>query len=163
MSQYMYVCPAFCLPANCLVISYEHFPLLLWSYHFFKQFLIHMSNIWMYVLSHSCLSSWLAEPSILAKTLTLDITCELLNVIFFTPAMHIGSIDFNHFVPLSLTLTFPGGHKVSGKQKHLVFIFMQSFQLIRMKFDIALKQFKLNILMLLLSEIIKQGKYLLFY
>ena len=31
------------------------------------------------------------------------------------PAMLIGAIDFYHFIQLSLTLTLPGGHKVSAK------------------------------------------------
>ena len=30
--------------------------------------------------------------------------------------MLIGTIDFYHFIPLWLTLTFAGGHKVSAKQ-----------------------------------------------
>ena len=34
---------------------------------------------------------------------------------FFTPGMLIGTLDFYHFTPLSLTLTFTGGHKVSTK------------------------------------------------
>ena len=32
------------------------------------------------------------------------------------PAMLIGTIDFYHFIPLLLTLTLPGGNKVSTKQ-----------------------------------------------
>ena len=35
------------------------------------------------------------------------------------PARLIGTIDFYHFIPLSLTLTLPGGHKVSAKQNLL--------------------------------------------
>ena len=34
----------------------------------------------------------------------------------FIPAILIGTIDFYHFILLSLTLTLPGGHKVSAKQ-----------------------------------------------
>ena len=37
-----------------------------------------------------------------------------------TPAMLIGNIDLYHFIPLSLTLTFPGGHKVRGALPSLV-------------------------------------------
>ena len=33
--------------------------------------------------------------------------------------MLIGNIDFYHFIPLSLTLTLLGGHKVSAKQNLL--------------------------------------------
>ena len=35
------------------------------------------------------------------------------------PVMLIGAIDFYHFILLSLTLVFPGGHKVSAKQNIL--------------------------------------------
>ena len=31
-----------------------------------------------------------------------------------------GTIDFYHFIPLSLTLSVPGGHKVNAKQNLLV-------------------------------------------
>ena len=58
-----------------------------------------------------------------------------------------GSIDFCHFVPLSLTLTFLWGHKVSTKQN------LHTFQLIRMKFEVAMKQLKLNILRLLFDKV----------
>ena len=30
--------------------------------------------------------------------------------------MLVGTIDFYHYIPLSLTLTLPGGHKVNAKQ-----------------------------------------------
>ena len=36
--------------------------------------------------------------------------------IFVTPAMLIGTIDFCHAILLSLTLTLPGGHKVSANK-----------------------------------------------
>ena len=51
--------------------------------------------------------------------LTLDITCKLFNQFFFIAAMLIGTIDFYHFVPLSLILILPGGHKVNAKQNLL--------------------------------------------
>ena len=34
----------------------------------------------------------------------------------FIPAMPIGTIDFYHFIALSLPLTLPGGHKFNAKQ-----------------------------------------------
>ena len=37
----------------------------------------------------------------------------------FIPAMLIVTIDFYHFIPLSLTLTSPTCHKVSAKQNLL--------------------------------------------
>ena len=39
--------------------------------------------------------------------------------IFFIPAMLIGTISLYHFIPLSLTLALPGGHKVSTKHNLL--------------------------------------------
>ena len=38
----------------------------------------------------------------------------------FIPAMLIDTIDFCHPIPLSLTLTMAGGHKVIAKQSLLV-------------------------------------------
>ena len=42
--------------------------------------------------------------------------------------MLIDTIDFHHFIPLLLTLTLSGGHKVSAKAKPLGFIFSHTFQ-----------------------------------
>ena len=55
------------------------------------------------------------RPSCVAKTLTLDITRELLHHFFFIPAMLIGTIHFNYFISFSLTLTLLRGHMVSAK------------------------------------------------
>ena len=55
----------------------------------------------------------------------------------YLPVPCICTIDFCHFIPLSPTLTVAGGHEV---------IFSHTFQLIRMKFDVAVKQTKLHIL-----------------
>ena len=63
----------------------------------------------------------------------------------FIPAMLLGAIDFYHCMLLSLTLTLPGGHKVSTKPKPAVFVFSHTFHFIRMKFNLVVKQFKLNI------------------
>ena len=38
---------------------------------------------------------------------------------FFIPAMLSSTIDLYHFLPLVMTLTWPGGHKVSAKQNLL--------------------------------------------
>ena len=72
----------------------------------------------------------------------------------FIPTMLVGTIDFYHCIPLSLTLTWPRGHKVSTNQ-NLGFIFFAHFSLIRMKFDVVMKQFKLNILRLLSNDWLK--------
>ena len=67
-------------------------------------------------------------------------------------AMLIGTIDVYHFIPLSVTLALAEGYKGSAKQP-LGFIFLHAFQLVWMKFDIVLKHFKSNILIVLLSDI----------
>ena len=54
---------------------------------------------------------------------------------FFIPAIFIGTVDFYHFIP--------GGHKVSEKQKQLAYF--SRIYLIRMKFDVVMEEFKLNI------------------
>ena len=62
-----------------------------------------------------------------------------------------GTIDFYCFIPLSLTVTLAGRHKVSAKQNLLASFIHTLFKLIRMKFDMVLEQFKLNILILVLT------------
>ena len=66
---------------------------------------------------------------------------------FFIPAILIGTIDFYHFMSFSLTLTLLGGRKA----KPIGFIFSNTFRLIRVKFDVVMKQFKLNIWRLLIA------------
>ena len=51
------------------------------------------------------------RPSCVANSFTLGITGKLFNC-FFHPALFIGTVDFYQFIPLSLTLTMSGGHKV---------------------------------------------------
>ena len=72
--------------------------------------------------------------------------------IFFTPAMLIGITDIYHFILFSLTLTLLGCHKISVKQTYWLHI-SHTLHLIRMKFGVVVKQFKLNKLRLLLSKI----------
>ena len=86
-----------------------------------------------------------------AKTLTLDITRKLFYHFFFIPAMSIGNIDFYYFIPLSQTLTMPGGGKVSVKQNLLASFSCTLF--IWSQWNLLLKQFKLNFLRLLLRKI----------
>ena len=78
----------------------------------------------------------------------------------FIPAMLIGTMNFYSFTPHSVTLTLPGGHKVSAKKaKPIRFIFSHAFEVIRMKFNMGLKWFKLNILMLFLILLLdEKGK-----
>ena len=72
---------------------------------------------------------------------------------FFIPAIHIGTIDFYHFISTFTDLGHCCRSQGQCKAKPLGFIFSHTFQLIRRKFDILLKQFKLKILMLFMSEI----------
>ena len=62
--------------------------------------------------------------------------------------MFIGTISFCHFIPLSVTLTLAGDHKVIVKQNLL------AFQLIKMKFDKVLKHPILDLKL----DFVKQGK-----
>ena len=71
--------------------------------------------------------------------------------IFFISALLIANRNFYHFMSLSVILTLAEGHKVSTKQKPVGFIFPHMFQLNAMKIDLVMKQFKPNILRLLLS------------
>ena len=52
----------------------------------------------------------------------------------------------------AVTMTLAGGHKVTTKQP-VGFKFLHSFQLNGMKFDMFMKQFKVNVLKLLSSDI----------
>ena len=117
-------------------------------------FLIYMSNIWIDVVSRvrpsiqpdGC-------PSYMAKHLMLDITYKLFNqVLSCLPCLQapLTSTIYCHFSVLDLSWASQGQRKA----KPLGFIFFYTFQFIRMKFDVDMKQFKLNILRLLLSKII---------
>ena len=85
----------------------------------------------------------------------------------FRPALLIpvtGTIDFYHFSPFSLTLTLLCSHKIRQKEKPVGLIFSLTFHLVRMEFDVMIKQFKLNIMRLFLSEIYwKKGMNCCFY
>ena len=82
------------------------------------QVTIHRSNIWIGVMSRVRQVSRLSvRPSILRdKNLNAGYYKQTFQPPFFTPVMFIGTIDFHHFIPLSLTSTLTGGHKVSAIQ-----------------------------------------------
>ena len=64
-----------------------------------------------------CLCGW---PAVLrGKSFSVGQYRQAVQPNFFLPAMLIGTIDFKHFVLLSLTLTLPGGLKVSAMQNLL--------------------------------------------
>ena len=101
-----------------------------------------MSNIWICVVNRvgSASRPLSFRQSWVGKTLTLDTACTFFRLIL-------------HFIPLPVTSTLVWGHKVNSKQKPVDFIFLHSFQLSGMMFIEAVKQFKMNILILPLSEI----------
>ena len=67
------------------------------------------------------------------------------------PTMLTGTIDFDHFISLSVTLTLAVGQNVSTNLS--ASFSYKLFYLTRMKFNMVMNQFKLNILQLLVSEI----------
>ena len=71
---------------------------------FVHRVLIHMSIIWIYVMSCVQLFGW---PSCMEKNFDIGFYLQTFQPIFFIPTMLIGTIDFYHFMPLSLTLTLP--------------------------------------------------------
>ena len=92
--------------------------------------LICMGIVWIYVVNCVWLAGWLAgwltsHPSCMAQTFNVRRYMQTLRPNFFLPAMLIRAIDFYHLIPLWLTLTLPGSHKVSAKQK--IFIFLHIF------------------------------------
>ena len=60
--------------------------------------------------------------------------------------MLIGAIDFNYFILLSVTLTLLEGHKVSRDQNRLGSFSDTVVNMITMKYDMVLEQFKLNLI-----------------
>ena len=105
-----------------------------------------MSIIHMDLCNELCLAGWLAGwLSRVPKTLSLDITRNLFNQFF----SYVPSLYYKHqFIPLSLDLAWES----QGQCKSKSLIFSHTFPLIRIKFDLVLKQFKLNIVILFLSE-----------
>ena len=65
------------------------------------------------------------------------------------PAVLVGTYDLNSDTQLSVTSTVAGGHRGQRNAKLAGFIFSHTFQLLRMKFYVTVKEFELNILILL--------------
>ena len=65
--------------------------------------------------------------------------------------MLVGAIYIEHVLRLTVSLTLAEDNKVSGK-KNLMVSLSPHFRLVVIKFDATLKQFKLNIMILLWSE-----------
>ena len=78
------------------------------------------------------------------------------SAIYFIPATLVGIIVCCHLMPLSLTFILVEGHKV--RANHIIFDSVSdTFQLNRMEFNMVLEQFKLNILILLFDQLMKEG------
>ena len=80
-----------------------------------------MNNIWNFVMCCVCPAGWPAgHPSIVCcKNFYVGHCTQTFQPNCFISAMLLGIVHFYHFLPLSLTLTLPGGHKVSTKQNLL--------------------------------------------
>ena len=121
---------------------------------------------WSFSVALAILCLFWCLPVLHGKNFNIGHTCKYFSEFLWIRAMLVGTIDFYHFMPLSLTFTLAEGCKVSSKPNLLAFdfIFSHTLQLIWMKFGVV-KQFKLNILRLLYKEIcgIKRNRALLFY
>ena len=93
-----------------------------------------------------------AEPLCVAKTSSLDIKPKLFNKIFHACHAY-GHNWLYHFMPFSFDLDLGWRSRDQHGSKPLGFISLYTFKLIRMKSDVLFKQFKLNILIQVLSEI----------
>ena len=118
----------------------------------YKLFLIHTSIMQTCVMSCACPYGW---PAILHGKIFNIGHYTNYSTNFLIPAMLIGTIDFYdfyHFITLT-DLDLVWGSQVWHEVKPTGFIFSHTFHLSRMKFDVVMKQFKLNIVRLLLSRI----------
>ena len=75
---------------------------------------------WCFVL----LAGWLS--ALFGKNFNVRCYMQTFQPNLFIPTMLVGTSDFYHCIPLSLTLTVPRGHKVSTNQ-NLGFIFLHTF------------------------------------
>ena len=67
--------------------------------------------------NESCSSAWSAVLH--GKNFNVEDYSQTLHTNLFLPAVLIGTNDFFHCIPFSLTLTLPGGYKVRMKQNLL--------------------------------------------
>ena len=78
-----------------------------------KKRKIHMSIMWICVMTRVRLAGQLG------KNLSIGHCLQTEQPNFFIPAVLIDTINLYDFIPLSLTLTLPGDHKVRTKQNLL--------------------------------------------
>ena len=95
------------------------------------HFLIHMSFIWICVISFVQLTGWLA--ALHGQNLNTGHYMQTCLPKFFIPVMLISAIDFYHSVPLSLTLA------LTNMKENLLASFLHTFQLIRIKIKVGLQ------------------------
>ena len=86
-----------------------------------------------------------------AKTLNVRHYTLTIQPDFFIPVLLIGTVNFYQFLTCT-DLDLAWGSQGQHKAKPIGIIFLHTFHLIRMKFDVAMEQFKLNILRLLLLK-----------
>ena len=72
------------------------------------------------------------------KNLSVEHYIQTFQPNVFLPAMLIGTIDFYHFIPHSVTLTLTGGHKVSTKLSCWLH-FLTHFSTHQHRFDLMLE------------------------
>ena len=118
-----------------------------------------MSMIWIYVMSRVCpsvlLSGWpghLGWQKLWGWTLQANCSLKFLHTCY-AYRHHWLQPFYTTFTDLYLAWVSQG----QGKAKPLGFIFLHTFNLIRMKFCVAMKRFKLNIERLLIKGYWKKG------
>ena len=72
------------------------------------SFLIRMNIIFIYIMSCVRPASQLTPSFLRGKNFDMGYYTQTVQSNFFIPAMLVGTIDFYHCIPLSLTLTLPG-------------------------------------------------------
>ena len=121
---------------------------------FFFFLMIHMSNIWIYVISYACMVGWLVLSVCLAwQKLKHWILLTKFSTNFFhtcNACMHFWLLPFyTTLSDLDLGWEQQGKHKA----KPVCSIFLHTVQVNGMKSGMMMKQFKPNILRLVLSDI----------
>ena len=95
------------------------------SLHCSRVILIHMSIIRIYVMSLVHLPG---RPAVVhGKTVEVGYYTQNVQPSYFLPAMLIGTIEFCHVVPQSLTLILAGGTRSAQRKPCFGFIFSDSF------------------------------------
>ena len=115
----------------------------------FCFFLNRMSIIWIDLCNESCVFIQPpVHPSCVAKTWMLDITCKLFDQI----ASYLPYLYYRHhwLLPFYTPFNWPWPcllvrRSAQSKPLGSFFFFLHTFHVIRMKFNMVLKQFKLNI------------------